>query len=1048
MKTIGKWSINNRVTVNLVMIFVIVAGLLTVLGMRREMFPQYALDMINVFVIYPGASPEEVEEGICIKIEEKIKGIEGISRTSSNAYEGSGSVTVELDTDADVQGVLDDIKSEVNLIDTFPDEAEDPIVTEIINRNPAITVALYGDVSEKLLHKVAERVRDDLIATEAISLAELVGVRSYEISVEVSEKNLRQYGISFDHVVKAIKTGSIDLPGGAIKTSQGEILIRSKGQLYTGREFEDLPLITLSDGTVVRLGQVATVIDGFEDTDIKTRFNGKPAALVQVNRTNQEDLIEISRVVREYVERQKDKMPKAIGIATWFDLSIMVRDRINLLLRNGSQGIVLVFIVLALFLNLRLAFWVSIGIPISFLGAFMVLEYLGATINMISLFAFIMTLGILVDDAIIVGENIYTHFARGKPPSIAVVDGLKEVGGPVVMAVTTTVVAFTPLMFIAGIMGKFIAVMPQAVIAILVVSLGEALIILPAHLDHALNRERRKAEGVNFWHDRIRVKIEKGLTFVIERLYSPAIEYVVKNRYFTFSIGLGVLIISLGIVKGGYVPFIFMPKGESDWIIAEVSYPLGTPFELTDKTIENLENKAFELNTFFNDSLDNDGDLVTNTFSLVGVIPRRDWKPGDKGGHCGQVWIELVSSGKRLKLSVNDVLNKWRGLVGEIPGIDTLIFSTLEGGPAGNAIEIELAGNDFNQLRKAANELKAEIDTYPGTIDIMDDFRPGKQEKRARVKAGAHSIGITMSDIARQLRQAFYGEEVLRIQRGRDDIKVLVRYAENDRRSISGIEEMRIRTGDGQEIPIEVVADITHGRAYSVISRVDRKRVITVSSDIEEAIANAGAIVTDLKANFLPNLVERYPGLKYDLEGQEKRTRESLDSLKKGFVLALMVIFLLLASQFRSYIQPVIIMMAIPFGLIGAIVGHLIMGMQITMISIFGFVALSGIVVNDSLILIDFINRALRDGGEVTAAVVESGKARFRPVLLTSITTIAGLFPLLLERSFQAQFLIPMAVSISFGLLAATILTLLYVPALYLIVRDVRNVFVARFQRT
>jgi len=1046
MKALGKWSVNNRVTVNLIMIFVIVAGLWTVLGMRREMFPQFALDMINVGVAYPGASPEEVEEGICIKIEEKIKGIEGISRTLSGAYEGRGSVTVELKSDADVQQVINDIKTEVDLIDTFPDEAEDPVVTEIINRNPAITVAVYGDVSEKALHEVAEKIRDDLIDTDTISLADLVGVRNYEISVEVSEENLRRYGISFDHVVNAIQTGSVDLPGGAIKTPQGEILVRSKGQLYTGRQFEELPLITLNDGTIIRLGQVASVIDGFEDTDIKTRFNGKPAALVQVNRTSKEDVIEISQVVRNYVERHKDKMPGSIRIATWFDLSTMVRDRINLLLRNGSQGIILVFIVLALFLNLRLAFWVALGIPLSFMGAFMVLDYIGVTINMISLFAFIMTLGILVDDAIIVGENIYTHFGRGKFPSIAVIDGLKEVGNPVVMAVTTTVVAFLPLMFIAGIMGKFIAVMPQAVIAILVVSLFEALVILPAHLDHALTRTAARRGKKPMWHERIRENIERGLTFVIERLYTPAIKYVVKNRYFTFSIGLGVLIVSLGIVIGGYVPFVFMPKGESDWIIAEIGYPLGTPFEITDKTIGRLENSAFELNKIFNKTGDYNGDLVTNTFSLVGVIPRRDWKPGDKGGHCGEVWLEMVSSEIRPTVSVNTVLNKWRNLVGEIPGVETLTFSTLEGGPAGNPIEIQLAGKDFTQLRKAADELKGEIETYPGTLDITDNFRPGKPEQRVKIREGARSVGVAMSDIARQLRQAFFGEEAVRIQRGRDDVKVMVRYAERDRRSVSGIEEMRIRTVGGQEVPMEAVAKIEYGRAYSVIRRVDRKRVITVISDIDESRANASKIVTDLNADFLPKLTDRYSGLKYDLEGQEKRTRESLDSLKKGFVLALMGIFLLLASQFRSYIQPVIIMMAIPFGLIGAIVGHLIMGMQFTMISIFGIVALSGIVVNDSLILINFINKAIRDGGETYKSVVESGKARFRPVLLTSVTTVAGLFPLLLERSFQAQFLIPMAVSISFGLIAATFLTLLYVPALYLIVDDVRKMVTGWFQ--
>jgi multidrug efflux pump subunit AcrB len=522
---------------------------------------------------------------------------------------------------------------------------------------------------------------------------------------------------------------------------------------------------------------------------------------------------------------------------------------------------------------------------------------------------------------------------------------------------------------------------------------------------------------------------------------------VVKNKYFTFSLGIGVLIISLGIIAGGYVAFVFFPKGESDWIVAEIVYPLGTPFKITEETIEGLEKQSFELNSVFSDFSEKNGNLVKNTFSIVGAIPRRDWKPPEYGGHVGQVWIELASSETREGVSTHAILNKWRDLIGEIPGVDRFTFATLEGGPAGNPIEIQLSGQDFEQLKAAAAELKAEIATYPGTFDISDNFKPGKQEKKIRIREGSRSLGITMRDLARQIRQAFYGEEALRIQRNRDDVKVMVRYANQERTSLAGIEEMRIRTASGEEIPIEEVADIVPGRAYSVVNRLDRKRTITVISDIDESIGNASVIVNELKAGFLPILVKRFPGVTYDFGGQEKRTSESLNSIKSGYMLAMMGIFLLLASQFRSYIQPVIIMMAIPFGLIGAILGHLVMGIDFTIISIFGIVALSGIVVNDSLILIDFINRAIRDGADVHEAVFESGKARFRPVLLTSVTTIAGLFPLLLERSFQAQFLIPMAVSICFGLLAATVLTLLYVPALYLIIQDVINLASRRKER-
>ena len=1066
MRALGQWSIRNNVTINLIVIFIMVAGVLTMLKMRRELFPQFSLDMIYVSVAYPGATPEEVEEGICIKIEEKIEGLEGIARMLSTAREGEGSVLVELEAGADARKLLDEIKAEVDRITTFPEEAEEPFIIEIVRREPTIYVAVFGDADEKTLRKISEKIRDDLLEAEPpaprpggfmalfnavidllklkqpdrITQIDLVGVRPYEIAVEISENDLRRFGLSFDQVVQAVRTGSIDLPGGRIKTEQGEILVRAKGQLYTGPEFETLPLITLPDGTVVRLGQVARVIDGFSDVDVRARFNGKPAALVSVHRTSEQDVIEIARIAKDYVEHRRQEMPPGIQLAVWGDLSLMVQDRIDLLLRNGTQGMFLVFLGLALFLNIRLAFWVALGIPLSFMGAFMVLDVLDQTLNMISLFAFIMTLGILVDDAIIVGENVFTHYARGKSPAAAVVDGLKEGGGPVVMAVTTTIVAFVPLLFVTGIMGKFIAVMPMAVIAILAVSLFEALVILPSHLDHALRASERKQERFS-WHERIRRRVEEGLHFVVDNLYTPAVRYGVRNKYFTLALGIGVLMISLGIIRGGYVPFVFFPKGESDWIIVDLSYPLGTSYTITEDTVAHIEKSAFALNEEYPEFTRKNGPLVENVFSLVGVIPRRDWKPEEFGSHVGVIWIETAPSEVRKDVSTADIMAAWRRMIGEIPGVESLTFATIEGGPAGNPIEIQLSGHDFEQLQQADEDVRQELTTYPGTMDISDNFKPGKQERRLTIRPGARSLGVTMRDIARQTRQAFYGEEALRIQRGRDEVKVLVRYAESDRRSLGGIEDMRIRTSDGREIPVDEVAHVSIGRAYSTINRVDRKRTITVTSDIDEAVANASTIVADLKADFLPRLMERYPGVTYDLEGQEKRTAESLDSLQTGYILALMGIFLLLAYQFRSYVQPIIIMAAIPFGLIGAIFGHLVMGMQFTMISIFGIVALSGIVVNDSLILIDFINRAVGEGMDVEDAVVESGRARFRAVLLTSLTTVAGLLPLLLERSFQAQFLVPMAVSISFGLLASTVLTLLFVPSLYMIVHEVTQAF-------
>lgn len=1049
MKAIARWSINNRVTVNLLMVLVIVAGLLALMRMRREAFPQFSLDFIHISVPYPGASPEEIEEGICIKIEEQLKAIDGVSKIMSTAQEGHGSLLVELDVDSDdeVQSILDEVKTEVDRIDTFPEESENPVIIEVLMREPVIGVAVYGDRSERELREMAERIRDDLTDTDVISQADLLGVRDYEISIEVSEDDLRRYNLSFDGVAKAIRTASLDLPGGLIKTPGGDVLLRSKGQRYVGQEFEDIPLITHKDGTIIRLGDVANIIDGFEDVDQWGRFNGKPMAMVQVMRTGDEDIVEIARVARDYVETHQHLMPEGIQVALWGDLSQMVRDRISLLSRNGIQGILLVFLSLALFLNFRLAFWVAIGIPISFMAAFFVLDWYGATINLISLFAFIMTLGILVDDAIIFGENAYSNFYQGKSPSQAVIDGVGEVGWPVVMAVTTTILAFTPLLFIAGIMGKFIAVMPTAVIIILIVSLAEALLILPAHLEGALSRSSRSPSSGHGLQQKVRSRVDKALRFAIDRVYTPVIKSATKNRYFTLCIALGVIIATAGLVLGGHVSFTLFPKGDSDLMIVEISYPLGTPVRITEASIKELERAALAANEDVS-SLAADGDkVVKHVLSLVGQIPPRDWKTGENGGHCGQVFVELLSSENRPGLSAERILNAWRKKVGDMPGVERLAFSVLHGGPAGNPIEIQLIGHDFDILEQAASDVKAEIASYPGTYDIADDSKPGKEEIRLKARDGASPLGVSLQDIARQVRQAFYGEEAVRIQRGRDDIKVMVRYAEPERRSFAGVEEMRIRTREGDEIPLDEVAQVDYGRAYSVIHRVDRKRVITVVSDLDENVANATKIVSDLKANFLPELVKRYPGIKYSLEGDEKRQEESIGSLKKGFTLALMGIYLILATQFRSYAQPGIIMMAIPFGLVGAVIGHLIMDLDVTLMSLFGSVALSGIVVNDALILIDFTNRAVQDGKSLEQAVEASGRARFRPVILTSVTTIAGLMPLMLERSFQAQFLIPMAVSITFGLLVATVLTLVLVPALYMIVKDLTSLSARLFGR-
>ncbi len=1036
MKSIARWSVEHRVTVNILMVFIIIVGVMSLTRMKREVFPYFTLDLVSVQVLYPGASPEEIEEGIVLKIEEKVKSVQGIKRIISSAQEGFGRVLLELKEDVeDVQKVVDEVKTLVDTIDTFPEDAETPLIQEITIKDEAINIAVYGDVSERDLRRTAEKVRDDLLSIKEISQVNLTGVRDYEISVEISENNLRRYGLTFDQVTAALKSGSLDLPGGSIKTAGGDVLIRAKGQRYTGREFEEIPLITLSDGTMVRLGDVANVFDAFKDTDQKGRFNGKPAALVQVRKTRDEDMILISRAVHTYIRENEHALPPGIGMAAWADLSVLVQDRIDLLLRNGTQGIILVFISLALFLRIGLAFWVALGIPISFMGAFCVLYWFGATINMISLFAFIMTLGILVDDAIIVGENIYAHYERGEPPLKAVIDGMAEVGSPVLMAISTTVVAFMPLLYISGIMGKFIKILPTAVIVILVVSLFEAFFILPAHLAHSLESDQLKTRHKKRLNIRLLDRIHQGLQYTIKHIYAPVLRWSLKNRYFTLALAGGVFVMVLGLVVGQHVPFVLFPKTDSNYLQAQISYPLGTPATMTEASIKRIEQAVARLNRELSQDRTDGKDIVLYSFGLVGTIASQGFEGAEIGGHAGQVFLELLPAEERSETALQ-VVNRWRDLVGEIPGAEKLSFSSLGGHPGGNPIEIQLIGKDFGELKRAAEELKSKIAQYQGTFDITDNFRPGKTEIKLKAKATARPLGITLADLARQVRQAFYGDEAVRIQRGRDDVKVMVRYSEPERRTLGTIEEMRIRTAMGDEIPFSEVADVVYSRGYSVINRIDRNRQITVVSDLDENVANAEQIIEDLGRDFLPGFVKRYPGIRYGFEGQKKRSNESVSSLFRGFGIAILGIYLLLATQLRSYVQPIVILVALPFGMVGAVLGHLVMGLSLTLLSLFGIVALSGIVVNDSIILLDFINRAIRNGTPIMEAVEQSGKARFRAVVLTSLTTIAGLLPLLLERSFQAQFLIPMAVSITFGLMVATVLTLLFVPTLYLIVAE------------
>ena len=1046
MKKIIAWFASNGVAANLVMWVIVAGGITTLFGIKQEVFPEFASGIVTVRVPYPGAAPEEVEEGVVVRIEEKIQDLDGIKKINSTAAENMATVMVESIEGANVQKLTNDVKSRVDSIDTFPDETEKPIVEEAIIRNQVLEVAISGNADERTLKLLGERVRDDLSALPDITQVELVSVRPYEVSIEVSEEALRRWGLTFNQVAQAVRRTSLDLPGGKVSTSGGEILLRTKGQAYLGMEFESLPLLTLRDGTRLEIGDVATVIDGFADTDVWSRFDGQPAVLVQVFRVGQQGALEIAEVVQDYLQHARLEMPDGIELTVWQDRTQILRSRLNLLLKNGLAGFALVVLVLAMFLKLRLSGWVSLGIPISFLGAIALMPTLDVSVNLISLFAFIIVLGIVVDDAIIVGENIYTHFQSGKEKLQAAIDGTTEVLVPVTFAVLTGVAAFAPLLSVTGNIGKIMRVIPLIVIPTLLFSLIESLLILPNHLSHLKHDGPVDSKtGMSGIWARFQRQVSRGLTFVIERSYRPSLELAVKWRYLTVALMTALLMVTFSMVAGGWLRFNFMPKVEADNAASFLTLPQGTPAERTAEALAQIEAAALELRTELENEFGNEP--IRHVMTTIGAQPFRtaagpaamNVTADSSASNIGEVNLELAPAEDR-SVNSTEIAKRWRDKVGSIPDAVELTFSSSLFS-SGEAINFEISGPDVDRLREFATLLRTELATYPATQDITDSFRAGKRELRLTVKPEAEAAGLTQADLARQVRQAFYGEEAQRIQRGRDEVKVMVRFPEEHRRSLGDLEDLRLRTPGGGQIPFPTAADYKFTRGPASIKRTDRNRVVNVTSDVDSQRGNANEIIADLQANVMPALLADFPEVRYTLAGEQEEQRETMAGLARGFALAMLAIYALLAIPFKSYLQPLIIMSAIPFGLIGAIWGHLVMGMDLAILSMFGIVALTGVVVNDSLVMVDFINRSFRQGVPLHDSIRTAGVSRFRPILLTSLTTFAGLTPLLLEKSMQARFLIPMAISLAFGVLFATFITLILIPSLYAILEDFRSAF-------
>ena len=1033
------WMASNSVAANLAMLVCVVGGLIFISAIKQEIFPEIQLEMVNIAVPYPGAGPDEVEQGVVLPIEEAISAVDGIEEITSLAYEGAGVVTAEIIEGENTDQVLQDIKAEVDRLQTLPREAEEPTISKVVARKEVLSVIVSGNLSERALREYAEQIREDLVTFPNITNVELAGVRPYEISIDVSEVELRRYGLTLEDIARRIRQASIDLPAGVLKARGGEILLRTKERREIGEEYAQIRILSLRDGTEVLLSDVADVRDDFEDTDVRGEFDGKPAAMVNVFRVGNQTPLDISTTVKEYVELKRGQLPDGVLLNIWNDRSKFLRSRMDLLLKNAAIGLLLVFVILGLFLELKLAFWVTLGIPISFLGAMLFLPSLDVSINMIALFAFILCLGIVVDDAIIVGEAIYKERERGKKGVEAAVDGAYGVGVPVVFSVLTSVAAFLPMMFVTGVMGKFIWVIPAIVIPVLLLSLFECLFILPAHLAHS---EPVRSQGSVFSGIELRrQRLSAKLSHFIDTTYKSWVTKACERKYLTLSIGIGFLIIMSGMVGGGYLKFVNMPTVDGEMVKASIEMPIGTPIEETEKV-------ARRVHSALSAAVDKIGgdrqEVLDSSYVLFGSQLKLSGHGGGRtssGGNIATVVAILVTSEGR-SFSSNDFSDVWRESVGEIPGIKSLKFKSNIVG-TNEDINIQLSHSNFSVLEQVSNKIKDELRSYAGILDVADNFSEGKREIKFKLKPEARTLGITEEMLARQLRASFYGVEAQRIQRERNELKVMVRYPESERLSLGDVESMRVRTPDGGEVPFGHVASIDDSKGFSTIRRSDRRRVVNITASVNYSIANPKEVIGQFEQGLFPQLVQDFPGLIFSLEGQEQDRRESNKSLFRGFLFAMLIIYALLAIPFKSYIQPVIVMAAIPFGFIGAGFGHLILGHSISMLSMCGLVALAGVVVNDSLVLVDYINNARRNGSDSMTAVVDGGCKRFRQIVLTSVTTFFGLTPIIFETSVQAQFLIPMAISLGFGILFTTGVALLLVPALYLIVEDARGFFLA-----
>lgn len=1050
MENLIKWFSKNHVAGNFLMLGVLLAGFTTWFGIRKEIMPEVALDSVSIRIPYPNATPEEVESGIIIPVEEAIADIDGIEEISSTASQSMGNLVVEIKSGYNLRDVMSDIKTKVDAVDNMAEQAEEPVITEIIIKNQVLSIALSADTDERSLRNLAEKVRDELLTytpqkkqsfqflrpDSKITQVELSGVRPYEISIEVPEQTLRELDVTLGQIAQAVRNSSLDLPGGAIDTTAGEVIIRASAKRYTAEEFENIPVITKPDGSVILLSDIAEVIDGFEDVELQNSFDGKPAVLVDIFRVGGQDTLVLAGAAKEYVEGLRNELPQGINVEIWNDMSIMLEGRLDLLRRNALIGIGLVLIVLALFLRPSLALLVAIGIPVSFAGGIWMMPVVDISINMISLFAFILVLGVVVDDSIVVGENVYTKIQEGMPPKEAAWKGSHEVGVIVIFGVLTTALAFTPMLGVDGVSGKYWRNIPWIVIPTLLFSLVQSKLVLPAHLAF-LSPSDRGQETRNPLM-KLQRKISDALEYFVQKFYSPALDVMLRWRYVVLACFIFLLILTIGVIGGNRLKFVFFPKVEGDVIAANLELAPGTPFGHTQSAMDRMESAMETLNAEFKD---NEGDPVIRHFvrsdGTTSLGSDFAFGAAPIESHIGQFVIELAPALER-EVTSAEISARWREVVGDIPGAVELSFQSITAG-GGNAIDMNLIGPDLAELEAASSMAQSELAQVVGAIDIADNNREGKREIQFReLTPSGRALGFTLEEVIRQVRWAFYGNEVQRLQRGKDDLKVMVRLPRDERVSVENMEQLRLRSPiTGDEVPLTQVVVPNEGRGASAITRIDRQRAIKVSADVDAALANQTDVQNKFIKEILPQVIEKYPSVRYSFTGEVKDRNDSMSQIGLGYLAALLGMYVMMAIPLKSYLKPLIVMSVIPFGIVGAAIGHIVMGIDMSIMSMCGIAALSGVVVNDSLVLVDFVSRYEKKHGTLEAAR-RAGTARFRAIILTSLTTFVGIMPMVLETDMQARFLIPMAVSLGFGILFSTFITLILVPSVYLILDDLR----------